>query len=650
MTKTTLAIVGMHCASCARLVEHGLNKINGVKTAQVNYGSEEAIIDYDEKVTDVTALQRTVEKTGYQAVPKDVAEDLKIKELQALKIKLTISVVIAIIVMVGSLSMVLPPIALLVLATIVQFWAGREFYLATWSGLQNRTASMDTLIAIGTSAAYFYSVLTVLGLTKELYFDTSTAIIALILLGRFLEARAKAHTSDAIKKLMAISPKNDIKVGDLVRVKPGEKIPADGVILEGESSVDESMISGESLPVDKKTGDTVIGGTLNYNGSFLFKANKVGSETVLAQIIRLVAQAQSSRAPIQRLADRVSAFFVPAVMVAAIATFGIWFFLGNPQAAFVNAIAVLIIACPCALGLATPTAIMVGVGKGAENGILIKNAAVLESAYKINTIVFDKTGTLTSGKPVVTFFKDRKTLQVAASLEKYSEHPLAVAILRKAEEEKINLLPVTKFKALTGVGVEGYINGKKEYFGRGSEGITIEDTLKESAKAAVSRLQNKNIAVWMITGDKKQTAEVIAEKLGIKNVLAGVMPAEKEEALKNISGIKAFVGDGINDAPALAAADVGIAMGTGTDVAMESASITLVNKNLNSVVAAIDLSKKTMQTIRMNLVWAFGYNIVLIPAAMLGLINPMLASVAMALSSTSVVSNSLLLKRVKLHA
>ncbi len=611
--RTTIPISGMHCASCARLIEKSLTRTSGVKSAAVNYGSEEAMVDYDEKIINVSVLENAIRKTGYKI------GNFKKEELQDLKIKFIASVVLSL------LAIMVPNFYMkLFFAGIVQFWAGLNFYKATWSGLQNKTASMDTLVVISTTAAFLVG-----------DFMTSSIIITLILLGRFLEGRAKEHTSDAIKKLIAINPKNEIKVGEVVLVKPGEKIPADGEIIKGESSVDESMISGESMPVDKKIGDMVIGGTMNYNGAFEFRATKVGSETTLAQIIKLVASAQSSKAPIQKLADQVAGYFVPVVVVIAIIT-GFVFGLQN-------AIAVLVIACPCALGLATPTAIMVGVGKAAQNGILIKNAGVLEIAHKINTVVFDKTGTLTSGKPVVTYFKDKKTLQIAASLEQYSQHPLAFAILTKAKEEHLKLFKVTKFKSLTGLGVEGYINGKKEFFGRGSEGITIEDTIKDSALETIQKLQKKKIDVWMITGDKRETAEKIAGQLGIKNIMAEVMPQDKEQKIKEIAGVKAFVGDGINDAPALASADVGMAMGAGTDIAIESADITLINKNLTTVVRAIDLSKRTMLTIRTNLIWAFGYNVILIPVAATGHINPMLAAGAMALSSISVVLNSLCL-------
>jgi len=487
-------------------------------------------------------------------------------------------------------------------------------------------------------------------------------------------------------------PIDQIKVGDLIRVRPGEKIPVDGVIVEGESAIDESMVTGESMPASKYKGDTVIGATMNKSGSFVYKATKVGKDTMLSQIIKLVEEAQGSKAPIQRLADIISSYFVPIVIILAISTFVGWYVFG-PSSAFIfamlNSIAVLIIACPCAMGLATPTAIMVGTGIGAQHGILIKDAESLETAHKIKAVIFDKTGTLTKGKPEVTDiivvdearYRKFSLLSVSASIEKNSEHPLGEAIVKKAEEEKLVLSEVEGFKSITGKGVEALVDGKKIYVGKllsnlsvkGSDKlkdqgktvvyvyvedklvglIAIADTVKETAREAVQQLQNLKINVFMITGDNRQTAQAIALQVGIKkeNVLAEVLPEEKEKKVKELkqnNQIVAFVGDGINDAPALAAADVGIAMGSGTDVAMEAAGITLVNKNLMSVVSAIKLSKQTMKTIKLNLFWAFAYNVVLIPVAMMGWISPILASGAMAISSISVVTNSLFLKKAKI--
>ena len=555
---------------------------------------------------------------------------------------------------------------------------------------------MDTLIAIGTTAAYLYSILSIFGIVEGMYFDTAAVIITLILLGRFLEAKAKSHTSDAIKKLLGLQaktarvirgmveidiPLDEVKVGDLIRVRPGEKVPVDGIVVEGQSYVDESMVTGESLPVDKRVGANVIGSTINKSGSFIFKATKVGSETMLSRIVEMVKVAQSTRAPIARMADLVSSYFVPIVLMLAVLTFVGWYVFSAPDGsfpvnAFINLVAVLIIACPCAMGLATPTAIMVGTGKGAEKGILIKDATSLETAHKINTIIFDKTGTLTKGIPMVTNVSDPKTLTIAASLEQGSEHPLGEAILRYAMEKKVNLKKLNNFKAIVGSGIEGVVDSKEYFFGKAVEKsdiiknledegktvmilkeknkflgfIAVADTLKDGVKEVVERLQNKNIEVWMVTGDNQRTANAMAKEAGIKNVMAEVLPEDKADKVKELKNTKrvAFVGDGINDAPALASADVGIAMGTGTDVAMESAGITLLNKDFKSILTAINLSKATMKVIKQNLFWAFGYNVVLIPAAAFGLLNPMLASFAMAASSISVVLNSLRLNKIRL--
>lgn len=703
--KKSFPIVGMHCASCAKLIERSLSKVPGVVSSSVNYGSESATIEMDGDTVSDKVLGQAVEDAGYKAIitndkshvsnaksAEEQKEELKAEELRKLKIKVIVSGILASIIFLGSFPELfkfsLNPLLLLALATPVQFWAGREFYLATWSGLKNRAASMDTLIAIGTSAAYGYSVASIFGLVQGMYFDTAAVIITLILLGRFLEAKAKSHTSDAIKKLLGLQAKtarvirgkteidipiDQVRMGDRIRVRPGEKVPVDGIITEGGSSIDESMITGESIPVDKSVGMNVIGSTINKTGSFIFKATKIGSETMLSRIVEMVKEAQSSRAPIQRMADIVSSYFVPIVLMLAVATFVVWYALGFPVLAFINLVAVLIIACPCAMGLATPTAIMVGTGKGAERGILIKDASSLETAHKINTIIFDKTGTLTLGKPVVTDVSSSEILPIVGALEEGSEHSLGEAILSYIKSKKIKIAKAKNFNAIMGSGIEGTVNDNKYFFGKIKEkndeikkleengktvmGLTmgakflgyvaVADTLKPGVSDVIKKLNEKGIATWMVTGDNERTAQAIAKQAGIKNVMAEVLPENKAEKVKEFKNV-AFVGDGVNDAPALAAADIGIAMGTGTDVAIESAGITLLNKDFSSILSAINLSRSTMGVIKQNLFWAFGYNVILIPAAAFGVLNPMLASFAMTASSISVVLNSLRLNRVKI--
>ncbi len=778
MKKETYKIQRMHCASCVATIERVLSKTTGVFSASVNFASESALIEFDENIISELDLAKAVELAGYylifngtKIIPSKKNEVMRIPDMnmnspqhnhmemeredqmKEMKLKLIIGSILSIFIFLGSFpewfgfapKFLNNNWMLLLLTTPVQFWVGWQFYSGLKLLVKYRTADMNTLIAIGTLAAYFYSVAVTVfpvfftrdGIMPAIYFDTSAIIIVLILLGKYFEILMKGRASEAIKKLIGLQPKtakilrngkeveisiSEVQIGDLIIVRPGERIPVDGKITEGDSEIDESMITGESMPVHKKINSLVIGSTINKFGAFTFQATKIGKDTVLSQIIKMVEEAQGSKAPIQRLADLVSSYFVPAVFVVAILTFLIWFFFGPAPAftfALINFVAVLIIACPCALGLATPMAIMVSSGSAATRGILIKDAASLEIANKVDTVILDKTGTLTEGKPqltdIVAFNNEQEEgiLNFAASLEQRSEHPLAQAILQYAAsldqksshpldraildevvKEKIELYKLENFKAISGKGLRGFLRIKSQkveaYLGNRAlvadvgldsspyendivklenEGKTVmilvvdkkikgalavADVLKKESKEAVRALQKNNIDVWMITGDNNRTARAIAAQAGIDNIMSEVLSNQKSEKvreLQNQGKIVAMIGDGINDAPALTQANIGIAMGEGTDIAMESANITLMRGDLMLILEVIKISKRTMRIIKQNLFWAFFYNIAFIPVAagvlypfFKILLNPIFAAVAMAFSSISVVLNSLRLK------
>ncbi len=730
--KSELVITGMTCSACSARIEKGLNKMEGVLQANVNLALETASIEYNPSTISAKDLIQKVENLGYGAMVKDEenkkeAVDYRQKEIEKQQGKFIFAMILSLPLlwsMVGHFSFTsflyvpeafMNPWVQMALATPVQFFIGKQFYVGAYKALKNKSANMDVLVVLGTSAAYFYSVYLAIGTIGQsthsvgLYFETSAVLITLIILGKLFEAKAKGRSSEAIKKLMGLQaktatvirdgeetiiPLEDVTAGDILLVKPGEKIPVDGEVLEGTSALDESMITGESVPVDKTVGDSVIGATINRNGFLKIKATRVGKDTALSQIIKVVEEAQGSKAPIQRMADIISGIFVPIVVGIAVITFLIWYLWaepGNFAGALEKLIAVLVIACPCALGLATPTSIMAGSGRAAEYGILFKGGEHLEMTHKVNTVILDKTGTVTNGAPVLTDVltegNETEFLSLVGSAEKQSEHPLAQAIVEGIKEKSIGLKDVSEFENIPGYGIKANVDGKTVLVGtrrlmkkhnvdvdhvlnvmEGLEKqgktamlaavdgscagiVAVADTIKETSTQAIKRMKDMGLEVIMITGDNKQTANAIAKEAGIDHVIAEVLPQGKAEEVKKLQaqGKKvAMVGDGINDAPALATADIGMAIGTGTDVAMEAADITLIRGDLNSIADSILMSHKTMKNIKQNLFWALAYNTIGIPIAAMGFLAPWLAGAAMAFSSVSVVLNALRLQRVKL--